>query len=506
MERIALPIKVRTLIQAAKAVVVNFCLLPLAFCLARRAILSRFILFILSAVIVLLSSALPNSLLASQAASPLAQVRIKTETVVGQQDFFRVGKSHKGRWWLIDPDGKPFLYRGVTSVNFGYPAPYVPVVEDKYGQDPAAFREATFERLRSWNFNALGAWTPPQLWDQGMPYTVILNFVKAAPDSELRVDDKKLKLPDVFDPKWIEGIDAKAKEIVAPVASSKLLVGYFTDNELNWAHAETRDRKVNSELLLTNNAKASLLQFCLSLNKEKPAYSAAWDFVLKRHGNSLEQLAKDWQVPIESRDTIKEWTKTKQGIVSKGYLVDQNAFQAEFARRYFQETAAAIHRYDHNHLILGCRFGAPPSDAVFSAIKRPWVDVVSANNYRYNMYERIDLYYQATKLPVLNSEFSWGHTRFTKRALPDEPEDGFSERSRMMRNGAKSLARALTHPALVGYTWYRWVDLPGHTPPISFGLVNLEDDPNLSHTTLLKRLNARADAIATTAKGIGNRE
>ncbi|NEN98699.1 MAG: hypothetical protein F6K50_25295, partial [Moorea sp. SIO3I7] len=195
-------------------------------------VLSRFILFILSAVIVLLSSALPNSLLASQAASPLAQVRIKTETVVGQQDFFRVGKSHKGRWWLIDPDGKPFLYRGVTSVNFGYPDPYVPVVEDKYGQDPAAFREATFERLRSWNFNALGAWTPPQLWDQGMPYTVILNFVKAAPDSELRVDDKKLKLPDVFDPKWIEGIDAKAKEIVAPVASSKLLVGYFTDNEL----------------------------------------------------------------------------------------------------------------------------------------------------------------------------------------------------------------------------------------------------------------------------------
>ncbi|WP_267876319.1 hypothetical protein [Moorena producens] len=34
----ALPIQVKTLIQAAKAVAVNFCLLPLASCLARRAI------------------------------------------------------------------------------------------------------------------------------------------------------------------------------------------------------------------------------------------------------------------------------------------------------------------------------------------------------------------------------------------------------------------------------------------------------------------------------------
>ena len=62
------------------------------------------------------------------------------------------------------------------------------------------------------------------------------------------------------------------------------------------------------------------------------------------------------------------------------------------------------------------------------------------------------------------------------------------------------LTRAWTHPALVGYTWYRWVDKPTneppYVPPISLGLVTLEDEPNPWHTDLLTRLNAQAEAIA----------
>ncbi|MFP4102151.1 hypothetical protein [Coleofasciculus sp.] len=63
---------------------------------------------------------------------------------------------------------------------------------------------------------------------------------------------------------------------------------------------------------------------------------------------------------------------------------------------------------------------------------------------------------------------------------------GLPATERMIRNGEQALTRAWTHPGLVGYTWYRWVDKPTnkppYVPPISLSLVTLEDEPNRWHT------------------------
>ncbi|HLO89154.1 MAG TPA: hypothetical protein VK203_29675 [Nostocaceae cyanobacterium] len=460
---------------------------------------SFFKVFLLSLLLFSSISLISNSLVIGQSATLLDKIQIVNETVIGKPGFFRVGKSTQNRWWLIEPDNKPFFYKGVTSVNFGYPAAYIPTVVKKYGKDPSVFRQAAFERLRSWNFNALGAWTPPELWDQGMPYTVILDFAKVSPKTQLKSGDIGLYLPDVFDSEWIKEIDLKARKVVSPLRNSKLLIGYFTDNELSWGDPERPDYKdkLNPELSVIDQGEISLLQISLSLDAKKPAYQAAWNFVLQQHGNNIQQLGRDWQIDIDSREKIRDLTKKKQAIVSREFLKDHRLFLKEFARRYFLLTAATIHSYDRNHLILGCRFGAPPSNEVFSAVKRPWVDVVSANNYRYEMYERMDIYYQATHLPILNTEFSWGHGVFFYRPLANEPPEGVTSLQRMVQNGEQSLKRAIAHPALVGYTWYRWVDFPSYKPPISYGLVNLQDEPYRLHTDLLTKLNAQAEAIAT---------
>jgi len=460
---------------------------------------------LISAILVILGGSLTGDPAASQTINLVEQVRIKPSTVVGKPGFFQVGQSMQDRWWFIDPEGKPFFYKGVTSVGSGRGVPpsavypgYSEVIMQKYGKDSTAFREATYERLRRWNFNALGAWTALDLLDGDMPYTIVLDFARVGP--EIKSDG--VRIPDVFAPEWLKGIDRQAQTFVAPRRNNRMLVGYFTDNELGWGEIDNPDQqgKLNSDLLLTNELKPSLLQVCLSLDSHRPAYQAAWDFVLSRHNGSLETLAQDWQVNIDTPEQVRQWTNAKQAIVSRGYLADYRAFLAEFAQRYFEQSAAAIHRYDTNHLILGCRFGAPPSDAVFSAVKKPWVDVVSANNYRYQMYERMDIYYKATQLPILNGEFSWGHRVFSERPLPNEPEAGLPATERMTRNGEQALTRAWTHPSLVGYTWYRWVDQPTnkppYLPPVSLGLVTLEDEPNRWHTDLLTKLNAQAEAIA----------
>ena len=147
----------------------------------------------------------------------------------------------------------------------------------------------------------------------------------------------------------------------------------------------------------------------------------------------------------------------------------------------------AIRRYDPNHLIMGCRFGSPPDEGILNAMK-PWVDVISQNNYRPTMYERCDYLYEQTGLPVLIGEFSWNTDLFKRVPLPNEPEGGLKMKERMFRRGEITLLRAATHPGLVGYTWYRWVQ-PASTPErFTDGLVDYEDNEDI-HQVLLKKTN-----------------
>jgi hypothetical protein len=446
----------------------------------------------------------PHRLNASSGELSGDRVEMIPATVVGKAGFFRVGRSTQERWWFLDPDNRPFFYKGVTSVGDGrgiFPttsalSSYTNLIKQKYGGDVERYRKDTFARLRDWNFNALGAWTAEDFFDREMPYTLVLDFAKG--EQTPRLTDK-LHLPDVFDPQWLKAIDRKAKRLVDPRRDSRLLVGYFTDNELSWEDMEIA--QFEPEERITKKIEPFLLQVCLSLDSERSAYQAAWKFVLERHENSLEAVAIAWHIPLESQAQLKQYTANKQALVSPEFLEDSQVFTQAFARRYFEESAKAIHRYDSNHLILGCRFGAPPNEAVFSQVKRPWVDVVSANNYRYNFYDRMDLYYRATQLPVLNTEFSWGHQTFSQMQLPGEPSE-LSPTERMVRYGEQSLARAFTHPGLVGYTWYRWINRPEYSSsPIELGLITLKDEPNPWHVKLAEKLNARAETITLTDFG-----
>lgn len=426
---------------------------------------------------------------------PAPAITMNPATLDGTAGFFRVGQSKTGQWYFVDPENRPFLFKGVTSVSRAnawgnvdktQPRLYAPVVERKYGGDPAAFREGNIKRLRDWKFNALGAWSEDLFWDHGMPYTIILDFVKDG--HELM----NIGMPNVYDPGWAAVIDAKAKRLCTPHAESRDLIGYFTDNELGWPAPATiaQEQEVG---VPSAPASPSLLQRCLSQPANTPEYGAAWAFVSARHPDA-KTLPASWGIADASPDAITALTKAKHPIRTAGFVSDDTAFVRQTAERYFRLSAEAVRRYDKNHLLLGCRFGGPPDPAVFAAVRRPWVDVVSANNYRDTMYERMDIYYQATHLPVLNTEFAWASDYFVK-PRSGEPTGGLPVSERMVVLGRQSLARALSHPALVGYTWFRWVDKPDQLPPASFGIVTADDAPNWAHLGTLTWINENAEAI-----------
>jgi hypothetical protein len=430
--------------------------------------------------------------------------------VRGCPGYFRVGRTLAGQWWLIDPRERAFFSRGVTSINragtqggrYARPGPYATQVDRLHGTDsPEPFVNSVLTRLAAWNFNTLGAWTTPEFFDRGVPYTEIIEFTKAS-GAPLLADPlepaRSLRVVDVFDPAWPRRADALAAELAAPRRDSRDLIGYFTDNEIGFLDAEDQGLwgQTRPEAALARPRRASLLQTCLAQEPSRAAHRSAWAHALAPYDSDLAALGRAWGLgPLRDAAQLAALTAAGTVIDHPAYLYDNHTFVREYARRYFVTTAAAIRRHDPHHLILGIRFGGPPGRAVLESCVAPHVDVLSANNYRDNLRERIDLYAEATGMPVLIGEFAWASGYFLERAYAGAPAD-LPQVTRMHRMGRHTLEHACSHPHLVGYTWYRWVQGDPTDPrPSDHGLVLTDDSPHPHHPCLAQLINARTAAL-----------
>ncbi len=432
-------------------------------------------------------------------------ISFEENSVKGSSDFFRVGQTSEGQWWFIDPEGKPFFYKGVCAINRAgtqggrraTPGKYAEAVDRKYNymENPDTFVYSTINRLRDWGFNGLGAWTTEEFFDKGMAYTEILEFFKEGPFMAL--DGQRHSIPDIFSDEWKVAIDKKARALCSPLRNSKQLLGYFTDNEIGFG--ATSDFGLDPGFKNAGRFGFSLLRQLLSAEENQPATIAAWNFLMERHQN-LTRLGEAWNLPEISHEHLRKMNQELIPIESEQYQEDSEDFSAFFASTYFQLVNEAIKRYDPNHLILGCRFGGPPDEFILQAMK-PWVDVISQNNYRAVMYERIDYLYRSVGLPVLIGEFSWNTDIIKKVPLHNEPENGLTLKQRMYKRGERILEQAITHPAMVGYTWYRWVQPPSTDEKFTDGLVDYDDETDM-HVEVLKEINPRIDSIRMNHKEV----
>lgn len=419
-------------------------------------------------------------------------------TFKGSPGFFRVAQTHEGQWWFVTPDNNPFFYKGVCAVNRAgtmggrraQPGPYAATVDRKYNypQNPDAFVESSLKTIREHGFNALGAWATEEFFNKGMPFTEIIEFFKEGPF--LPAVGNREGLPDIFDPQWMVNADRKVRALCTPLRYSKDLVGYFTDNEIGFGKAEDTGFDLGFE---AGQFDFSLLRMVLAMDSSKAAYKEAWQFVLARHNNNIRTLAEAWKVQITRTEEMKVLNTMKARILGEAYEADALAFSQMYAERYFRIAHQLIRRYDPNHLILGCRFGAPPPFYVLDAMK-PYTDVISANNYQPTLYDRYDTVYRHTGLPILIGEISWNTDLFKKVPYASESENGLTLKERMFRNGAQTLRRTSLHDGIVGFTWYRWVQGISTNDRFFDGVVNFNDEPDV-HSAAHKALVPGMDAL-----------
>jgi hypothetical protein len=142
----------------------------------------------------------------------------------------------RGRWWLVTPDGRPFYSHGMNHVTARYDVdrttgrcPYCDAIDARY-PSVDAWRDATTQRLRTWGFNTVGAWSDDSAFADRMPYTPILAMASGS---------------DWFAPEFETHAAQVAEAQVAPRRDDPDLLGWFLDNELKWG----RDYRSNETML-----------------------------------------------------------------------------------------------------------------------------------------------------------------------------------------------------------------------------------------------------------------
>jgi hypothetical protein len=407
--------------------------------------------------------------------------------------WFHVQKA-AGRWQLVTPDGHAFFSLGVNAVAADGDRSYVAGREFMFDDLPpdtgtwaafygggdsrapdraasqgigydhgrwfdfyaanlyridgeewlATWRQRTLRRLQAWGFNTIGNWSDPALGlAHHLPYTRSINIAGVYANVASGYDYWG-RMPDPFDPRFVQAADAAAASATAGLADDPWLLGYFADNELAWAGTGPQGRW-------------GLATGTLAGDISSPA-KQAFIAMLRRKYVAPETLGAAWGIPLGSWAAL-DATGYAAPLPSAAYpavAVDYSAWLRLYADTYFRTVREALRRHDAYHLFLGGRFAVNTPEAVAACAQ--YCDVVSFNIYADLPQHGFDAAtMRQLDKPVLISEFHFGSADrgpFGNGvvAVASEAERGWAY--------ARFLAAAAANPEIVGAHWFEYVDQP----------------------------------------------
>jgi hypothetical protein len=408
--------------------------------------------------------------------------------------FFRT-EQRDGRWWLVDPKGNAFYavgtdhcrYFGHGCQTLGY-SPYQRNNEAKY-KSRVEWAILATDRLKSWNFNLLGAGNDQDARYRGLAHTDFLSFGSGfSPSDDIVEKTTWTGFPNVFSPKWPAYCDKLARRRCEPQKNDPWLFGYFLDNELEWygkAHVETGLFDEAMKKPADHTAKIALVDQLKAKYATIADFNAAWGQKLA----SFEDIPKLDSLSGTNSDTVK---------------ADKLAYTRLVAENYFKYTTEAIRRYDPNHLIIGCRFAGNAPAGIWD-INGKYCDVVT-----FNSYPRVDMktgdlsdlaklytgYFEMSQKPMMITEWSFPAL---DSGLPCKHGAGMRVDTQAQKAECYRLFQSLMFrlPFMVGSDYFMWVDEPAlgisDTFPedSNYGLVDEKDNPWPELTAMATRVNAQ---------------
>ena len=398
---------------------------------------------------------------------------VPTDRYAGRSDRrdratgFFYPKKTGGRWWLIDPEGHPYIQAGVCSLAHGKTQTSESALKEKFGT-PERWAAATSDFLRGNFFSGSGGWSDVDLLRTAphrLAYCMMNNFMGGFGRSKSLVHQQPghLGYPQDAIPVFHPDFEAWCDQAARPLAANKddpWLLGHFSDNELP--------------------APADLLDRHLALDGADP--------------NLAPGLA-----------AARKWLAARKGGTGEINADDREAFRAFVYDRYFALTTRAIRKYDPNHLCLGPRMHGPflKSPDLFTAAGRH-LDVLALNIYNYwtppadlmSMWEK-----QAAK-PFLVTEWyvkgddaGFKNTTGAGWIVPTQ-----KDRAAFYQSFVLAL---LESRACVGWHWFKYMDNDPedlHTDPSNRdsnkGMVTIRYEPYRDLVAGMKAINRELYPLA----------
>ena len=390
--------------------------------------------------------------------------------------FFRTEKV-RGKWWLVDPEGRLFFSHGVDCVGCWCTSgvtfrekyfSWLPAKDDPdfgkfwgktgwpaahgFYKDPAHVPYDTFDfyrvnalrkygaewrlasaklahvRMRAWGLNTIANWSDSETCAmRKTPYTAMFNTRGPVIEGS---SGWWGKLRDPFAPEF----EANARKSAAAEAKRSgddpWCVGWFVDNELSWGN-DDRD----------------LGRFVVRSPADQPAKIAVCKLLEKRYGDA-KALDAAWGTSYGTWDAFLASTNVPD---EKLCGPDLDRIHRAVVRKYFITVRDAIKSVAPNRLYLGARIAW--GRAVVYEESARYCDVVSVNIY--GRKPSRDLPPAAEDKPMIVGEFHFGaldrglfHTGLV--ATRDQ-----KERAECYRSFVND---CLDHPRFVGTHWFQWRD------------------------------------------------
>ena len=334
------------------------------------------------------------------------------------------------------------------SLNFagalGY-APYFNVTQAKHGSVEAWAAAATLD-LAAWGFNGVSGWSntaaESAARSAGMHSFHLLDIGITWPHVSRGLDF------DVFSSNFSAQAEAIAAAAIPPRASDESLIGWQTDNELNFG-ALGLSAYLNG--FADSEGGAACVAWLQARYATLAAINAAW-------GTS----ATTW---TGSPTGIGYHLAHDAGVKRAAVAADDAEWTAAVMDRYYNVTVGLIRKYDPNHLVSGVRF-SQTTDQVLAVAAR-YCDLLDLHDYGdLPDITKMQAIYAATGRPMVLGEFSFtaadSNMPNTHGARANNPEVTQTARARKYELYAAAL---IEQPFVLGYGWRVFLahrDMPAH--------------------------------------------
>lgn len=167
--------------------------------------------------------------------------------LLGVAGFFSVEKDGAGRWSVRDPEGRPFVIRGIDHVAYrGHSCEFdgrrhYEEANRRMFPTREAWVDDTVGKLKAWGFNMLATGCDSELRHHGIPYAFFAWMgqgfcAKGGKGASMTGESGGCgkAFPNVFATNFVSWCEQWAQRNCAPLKDDRDLVGYFIDNELKW--------------------------------------------------------------------------------------------------------------------------------------------------------------------------------------------------------------------------------------------------------------------------------